>query len=354
MLPAIPDDLAELLRAFEFRRIPFETLVSRLAAAKIPESLHALSSSVAPGQARAVHALPKPGSGEEAALRAQGESMIARGELATVVLAGGMATRFGSTVKALARIFDDRDVRFIDAKQHDVARHGGGRVELALMTSFEHVRRVPQFVSLRVAPSGELFRDAAGRPSPHATGHGDLPEALATSGTLDRWKRQGVRTVLVSNVDNVAATVDPVVFAMHRSLGARITVELVDKKPGDRGGIPVNYDGRLVLAEAFRLPHGFPQDDFPMFNTNTLWIDLNALEGEMPWTWCVARKKVDGREAIQFERLVGELTWWQPSAYLRVEREGPASRFLPVKDLEELGRSRAAIEAVLAQRLGLN
>jgi hypothetical protein len=34
-----------------------------------------------------------------------------------------------------------------------------------------------------------------------------------------------------------------------------------------------------------------------------LWV---AETLDAPWTWCVAKKKVDGRVAVQFERLVGE------------------------------------------------
>ena len=40
-------------------------------------------------------------------------------------------------------------------------------------------------MSLRLAADGSLFRDDRGDPSPYATGHGDLPDALAESGALD-------------------------------------------------------------------------------------------------------------------------------------------------------------------------
>ena len=119
------------------------------------------------------------------------------------------------------------------------------------------------------------------------------------------------------NVDNVGATLDPALAGLHRELGGEITAELVSKRPGDAGGLPVRRaDGSLAIAEAFRVPDGFPHDSFPLFNTNTLWIDLSALEAPAEYTWCVARKSVDEREAIQFERLVGELTWWHPSRYV--------------------------------------
>ena len=366
MLDKLPAETAATLREFHFDRIPFDTLRARIAGAADLEDLHRIREPISAGDPSSVHDMPSAESADGQALAREGAEAIARGELAAVVLAGGMATRFGSTVKALARLFDDRPVRFLDAKLADIAHGGRGHVDTTFMTSFATdaaiaaelngttAHRARQFASLRLTPKGELFHDSHGQVSMHATGHGDLPEALAISGTIERLRAKGVRTILMSNVDNLGATLDPAVFAMHRRLGAPITVELVSKIAGDKGGIPVKLCDRLVLAEAFRLPKGFPQDDFPMFNTNTLWINLDALDGEFPWTWCIAKKKVDGLDAIQLERLVGELTWWKPTQYLRVPRDGVASRFLPVKDLEELDRSRPAIESVLKHRTGLS
>lgn len=367
MDPAIPADLAPLLKRFRFDRVPFEALRARLRGARSLEELHRITAPLSPPSVDCAERPPSVGTAAWEELAAEGRAAIARGELATVVLAGGMATRFGSVVKALAsmELPDGPDWCFLDAKLADLARWEGA-VPAALMTSFAthdeigawldargrgDITRAPQFVSLRLAADGSLFRDAEGAPSPYATGHGDLPEALHAAGLVSAWRARGVRTVLVSNVDNIGATVDPVLYAMHRRGASRISVELVEKIAGDKGGLPVAVDGRLVLAEAFRLPPGFPQESFPLFNTNTLWIDLDALTPDAPWTWCVARKKVDGGEAVQFERLVGELTWWHPTRWMHVPRSGPESRFLPVKDLDELARSAAPIAAVIDARL---
>jgi UTP--glucose-1-phosphate uridylyltransferase len=363
---AIPASLAPLLDRFHFDPERFEALRSRLRSTTALESLHRITSPLAPPSLDCAAALPEEGSAARAALTEEGSAAIARGELATVVLAGGMATRFGSVVKALAsmELPEGPDWCFLDAKLADLARWGGA-VPAALMTSFAthdaiaawvagrglDVALAPQFISLRLTPDGGIFRGADGGPSLYATGHGDLPEALHAAGLVEAWRRRGVRTVVMSNVDNVGATVDPALFAMHRRAGGRVSVELVEKVAGDRGGLPVSVDGRLVLAEAFRLPPEFPQESFPLFNTNTLWIDLDALSLDAPWTWCVARKKVEGRDAIQFERLVGELTWWHPTRWMHVPRSGAASRFIPVKDLDELERSAGAISAVIGARL---
>ena len=355
--------LGETLDRFHADHVPMSALCERLRAADDPQDLHRIDGAIEPPPARCAQRPPPAGSAEGRALAAEGAAALRRGELGVVILAGGMATRFGSTVKALATLPFAGEPCFLDVKLDDVRRWGGA-VPAALMTSFathdaiaqslgddSPVMLAPQFVSLRVTATGDLFLTEAGLPSPYATGHGDLPDALRLAGVLARFRAAGVRTVLVSNVDNLGATVDPALYAMHRRSSAKISVELVAKQAGDRGGLPVLRDGRLVLAETFRLPAGFPDEAFPLFNTNTLWIDLDALDGEHPWTWCVATKKVDGREAIQCERLVGELTWWNEARYLHVERDGAASRFLPVKELDDLARQRAQLCAMIdAQR----
>lgn len=363
----IPPSLAPLLQRFHFARVPFAHLRSRVRDARPLEDLHRITAGVRAPSPDCAARVPLPGDPEHRALFAEGEAALRRGEVACVVLAGGMATRFGSVVKGLASLElpEVPDWCFLDARLADLDRWGSA-VPTALMTSFathdaiadwlrardrHDIALAPQFVSLRLDPGGSLWHDDAGVPSPYATGHGDLPEALHTAGLVAAWRARGVRTVLMSNVDNLGATLDPVLYALHRRGGGRITVELVEKLAGDRGGLPVEIDGQLVLAEAFRLPPGFPQDTFPLFNTNTLWIDLDALSTEVPWTWCVARKKVGGREAIQLERLVGELTWWHPTRWLHVSRSGGESRFLPVKDLDELARSADAMRAVIHARL---
>jgi UTP--glucose-1-phosphate uridylyltransferase len=363
---ALPLPLQQLLTRFHGEKIPLDVLRRRLREADgALDKLHGIRGRVDPPPAGCAERPPPADSAAARALADEGAAALRDGELAVVVLAGGMATRYGSVVKALAPLGTAGGERFLDLKLADVARWGG-RVPAALMTSFAthdlieaalrdaplDVALAPQFVSLRLTPSGDVFRGEDGAASPHSTGHGDLPEALAAAGLLDAWRAAGVRTVLVSNVDNVGAVVDPTLFAMHRRSAAEVTVELVEKRAGDRGGLPVLRDGRLVLAETFRLPSGFPDQDFPLFNTNTLWVDIDALTGPRPWTWCAARKTVEGRETIQFERLVGELTWWHETRYVHVSREGSRSRFLPIKELEDLERHRDALDAIIAARRG--
>ena len=289
---------------------------------------------------------------------ALGAAAIARGEVGVVVLAGGMATRFGGVVKAAVPVAGGKS--FLAVKVADARRAAGPRVPVYAMTSAATDARIRQQIadeglagvecfeqqaSLRLTPAGEIFLEH-GEPSPYATGHGDLPWALRESGVLARFRAAGGKILYMSNVDNVAATLEPAVIGAHLASGAAITAEVVRKAPGDRGGAAARVDGRPQIVEAFRFPPGFDQDQLPLFNTNTFAFDAAALDRDFELTYFRVEKQVDGQTAIQFERLVGELTALLPSHFLEV----PRARFLPVKDPEELDARRGDIESLLRAR----
>ncbi|MGH7297672.1 MAG: UTP--glucose-1-phosphate uridylyltransferase, partial [Polyangiaceae bacterium] len=108
---------------------------------------------------------------------------------------------------------------------------------------------------------------------------------------------------------------------------------------------------RLQVLEEFRLPPGFDAAAVRVFNTNTFLVRAEPLLGShVRWSWFEVEKKVGERTAVQFERLLQELTAAMPAAYVRVPRDGVAARFLPVKDHDELARRRDDIRAVAAAR----
>ena len=316
-----------------------------------------------------IDSLPDRTSDEGRRLELLGLEALRRGELAVVVLAGGMATRMGGVVKALVEIRPA--LTFLDARlaeREHWSAVADAPLPLVLMTSYAtddpiretlgntlDGRRVDAFtqgVSLRLTPDGHLFRTAEDRPSLHATGHGDLPDSIRGAGTLGRLMDEGVRVVWIANLDNLGAAIDPLVLGKHLDGGAPLTVEVVEKVPGDRGGSPFRVDGRPVILESFRVPEDVDEDSVAVFNTNTFLVDAAELRDlDMAWTWFRVEKSVDGRPAIQFERLIGELTSALRSSFLLVPRDGPESRFIPAKDHAELDANRAAISARVAPYL---
>ncbi len=312
--------------------------------------------------------LPAEGDAAYEAHRARGQAALARGEVALCLLAGGMATRMGGVVKALVDALPGRT--FLDLRLGEnahVSRVSGARLPLWMMTSestegpiraalggrfdADYLTTFEQFVSLRLTPEGGLFRDEHGHPSVYSTGHGDLPDALRHSGLCQRFLARGGKTVWIANVDNLGATVDPAVLGVHLAQQRPMTVELVDKVGSDKGGGPVRWNGRPLITEMFRLPADFDAAKVPVFNTNTFLVDAQALASlSMEWTYVEVEKKIGDRPAVQFERILGELTATLEPHFLRVPRSGVISRFLPVKDMAELDKRQAEIELIARAR----
>jgi UTP--glucose-1-phosphate uridylyltransferase len=315
---------------------------------------------------------PAPGAdSREAKL---GEEALRRGELAFVVLSGGMATRMGGVVKALVEAVPGHT--FLDLRLRGNAawsKRAGKDVPLWLMTSEAthaplgdalakahappHVATFMQDVGLRLTPEGHLFRGDDGAPSTYAPGHGDVVDALRRSGLLRRFREAGGKVVWIANLDNLGATIDPAILGAFLASGRDVMVEVAPKVAGDRGGIPVwattTRDGveRLQVLEEFRLPAGFDASTVRVFNTNTFLVRAEALDTvDVEWSWFEVEKKADGRTAVQFERLLQEITAALPTAYVTVPRDGEASRFLPVKDNDELAKRRGEIDKVARAR----
>lgn len=362
-VPGVDPETQELLDRFGFDAEQFARLRARVADGTLSPESNVLRGVLEPPAEDDVTSLPVPGDPLYDEAREAGLNALHAGEVAQVVLAGGMATRFGGVVKAVLEAVDG--LSFLEAKLRQTANLEGAlgvEVPVALMTSFAtddairaHVAErelgdplvFHQFVSLRLEPDGELFLDADGRPSVYAPGHGDLFRAIRRSGVLSVLRDRGVRVVTVSNVDNLGARVDPVVVGMHLLARRPLTVE-VARKEGDVGGAPVRVDGRLQLVEGPRFPPGFDQSLVPVFNTNTALFDLEALDHDYELTWLYVEKEAEGRTAVQLERVYHEVSAVLPTTYLEVPRRGPSGRFLPIKTPADLERARDDLRELLA------
>ncbi len=315
-------------------------------------------------------------------IQAQGEQALKAGEVAHVVLNGGMATRFGGVVKGVVEVFDGKS--FIGLKAEDCAqasKHFGAPVPLVLMNSFatdastrQHIADnqgfglsendilyFQQSISVRMNEDGSLFVGDDGRPSYHAPGHGDFFNSIRASGVLAQLKERGVKYLIFSNVDNLGATIDPVVVGHHVASGKAMSAEVTQKQrtasgAWDKGGAPAQLESGLVqVVEGFRFPADFAQETLPDFSTNNMMFTLEALDQEVRLDRYLVKKKVDGRPALQLESITCEASGvldvdgkpLLPVNLLRVPREGEFGRFFPVKEPIDLDASRDKLKARL-------
>ncbi len=351
----------EILRKYGFDPAAFDQLRKKLLEGGMDPSRNRLEKPIALPPEDLYTSLPQKGDKERARLAEKGKEAIEAGQVGVVILNGGMATRFGGVPKGATPALSGRT--FLDYKLSQVAREGQGKVPALIMNSFatdaptrEHletltvgceVRHFSQMVSVRLSPGGEVFKDAKGEVSLYATGHGDFPYAIAASGELERFEQHGGRYLTLSNVDNLGAGLDPAVVGAHIEAQNSMTVELVDTDPGDVGGFPALVDGRVTVVEAFRIPKSFDAGSIPVFNTNSFVFDAEALRRPFDLQWFAVTKKVDDRPAVQFERLVGQMTDFVNVTWLRVPRRGEQSRFIPIKTPEDLETQASVLEAVL-------
>jgi UTP--glucose-1-phosphate uridylyltransferase len=364
-LDAVDPDTRSILDRYSFDRRSFETLQHNVATGTLSERSNVVAGGIAPPPFDAIRRLPESGSTAYAEAFERGLTAIRSGQVAMAVLNGGMATRFGGAVKGIVEALNGRSFlewKLLEAER--VAQAAGGEVPCIVMNSFATDQPTRDFldtldetlsepllftqsVSLRLNRDGSLFLDEAGRASPYAPGHGDFPSSLLRTGTLAALRARGVQQVMLSNVDNLGARVDPLVAGMHLLAGRPMTVEVTPKAAGDAGGAPAMVDGRVIVVEGFRFPPGFDQDSIPVFNTNSFVFDLDALEADVPLTWFYVEKGVAGRTVVQLERLVNELSSFMPTTYLEVPREGPRGRFFPVKQPEDLEAVRPRLREML-------
>jgi UTP--glucose-1-phosphate uridylyltransferase len=360
-----PDSRAVLNR-FGFDPELFERLRALVADGSLSPESNVVTGRVEPPALEDLTRLPESSSPAWDDAREAGVEALRRGEVAQVVLAGGMATRFGSIVKGVVEVLDGKS--FLELKLGATARLAealGTAVPAAVMTSFatdeatrafvaERVVVQPRFftqsVSLRLERDGAIFRAADGRVSLYGPGHGDVLDAIRSSGTLAELRTAGVRHVQISNVDNLGARIDPVVLGAHVLAGRPLTAEVAAKN-GDMGGAPARVEGRPMLLESFRFPPGLDQERIPVFNTNTAWFTIDALERPYDLTWLYVEKEVDGRTAVQLERLYHEASAFVDTTYLVVPRFGPRGRFFPIKTPEDLAGARPALRELLAVSL---
>ncbi len=303
------------------------------------------------------------------------DAVSALERLAVIKLNGGLATSMGlQQPKSLLEARDGKTfLEIIIGQTLALRRRYGVRLPLILMNS--GTTRAPTAAALArfpELPSPALPSDFlqsmvpkldAGSMLPARwpaapelewcpPGHGDVYASLVGSGLLGALKDQGFRYVMISNSDNLGATVDPLIAGHIAREGIPFLMEVVLGTSADRKGGHIARrlsDGQLVLRETAQTP---PEDAesfrdyrrWRYYNTNSLWIDLDAIAarfadgGRLELPVIVNRKTVDPRDksstpVLQLESAMGAAIGSFPGAGLL---QVPRTRFVPVKTTDDL------------------
>eukprot|EP00931_Biecheleriopsis_adriatica_P072078 TRINITY_DN460_c0_g4_i1.p1 TRINITY_DN460_c0_g4~~TRINITY_DN460_c0_g4_i1.p1 ORF type:complete len:576 (-),score=127.17 TRINITY_DN460_c0_g4_i1:90-1736(-) len=184
-------------------------------------------------------------------------------------------------------------------------------------------------------------------------GHGDLYPAMLGSGTLDKLLAQGFKYMFVSNSDNLGATLDLKLLTYFAESQAPFMMEVAERTEADKKGGHLAKDKKtngLLLRESAQCPKE-DEDEFQntgkykFFNTNNLWVDLEALKiqfdkngGALPLPVMKNSKTVDPRDkkstkVLQLETAMGAAISCFPGATAIVI---PRTRFAPVKTTGDL------------------
>ena len=202
-------------------------------------------------------------------------------------------------------------------------------------------------------------------------GHGDIYPALVGSGWLEKLLAAGVKYAFVSNSDNLGAQLDTRFLRWFAESGAPFVMEVTRRTEADKKGGHLatrKADGQPILREVAQCPAediaAFQNiEKHQYFNTNNLWIRLDALQkvleandGVLPLPVICNSKTVDPRDAstqavYQLETAMGAALQCFPGARAVCV---PRSRFFPVKtcsDLLLLRSDAVEIDAAGAMKL---
>ncbi len=126
---------------------------------------------------------------------------------------------------------------------------------------------------------GEDYTDNISQQCIHPVGHWFEVPNMLLNGTLKNLlqKQPQLKYILLHNIDTLGANASPEMLGMHIHSGADISCEVITRKLDDRGGGLANIDGKIRLVEGLALPDERIEFDLSYYNSNTFWINIDAL-----------------------------------------------------------------------------
>ncbi len=299
-------------------------------------------------------------------------------KMVIIKLNGGLGTSMGLQ-KAKSLLSIKPGVNFLDLivrQALTLQREAGCTVQLLLMNSFstsadtlQHLQRYASAGLFKHVKDVELMQNKVPKllrdtlepvmlPGHEEMewcppGHGDLYAALAGNEGLEKLLQRGIRYAFVSNSDNLGAQPDGRFLRWFAQSGAPFVMEVTERTEADKKGGHLavrKADEQLILREVAQCAE---QDitsfqdisRHRFFNTNNLWIRLDALydymrqhDGVVPLPIICNAKTADPRDpqsapVYQLETAMGAaIQCFSGARAVNV----PRTRFFPVKTTSDL------------------
>lgn len=230
-------------------------------------------------------------------------------EAVAIKLNGGLGTSMGMQfAKSLLPVKDHLSFLDITIKQSVVWQEQyGGSLPLVLMNSYNthadtldelrHMSGLSQLPLCFIQHKFPKIQQETLKPAEYPDnpehewnppGHGDLFASLYLSGVLETLIRQGRKYALVSNIDNLGATLDMRMLGYMAEKQIPFLMEVTERTENDsKGGhLAKHNNGRLILREVSQCPE-CDLEQFQnirrhsLFNTNNIWINLVELKNNL-------------------------------------------------------------------------
>jgi UTP--glucose-1-phosphate uridylyltransferase len=294
-------------------------------------------------------------------------------ELVVIKLNGGLGTSMGmETAKSLIKVRDEKSFLDLILDQVKVLREKYGTpIPLLFMNSFRthmdtmiHIKDLENPYHLPLAFLQHkypkvLTKDMSPAKWPdnselewNPPGHGDIYTALITSGILKNLLDKGYKYAFISNSDNLGATMNESILGYLKAREFTFLMEVTAKTVSDRKGghlCRLLKNNRLALREIAQCPENELEEfmdiqKYPFFNTNSIWLNLEALEKVflrhrmIPLDLIINTKNLDPRnpdspQVYQLETAMGSaISAFDHAGTLNVPRD----RFAPVKTTSDL------------------
>lgn len=183
-------------------------------------------------------------------------------------------------------------------------------------------------------------------------GHGDIYTALITSGILKNLLDKGYKYAFISNSDNLGATMNESILGYLKTQELTFLMEVTPRTVSDRKGghlCRLLKNNRLAIREIAQCPDNELEEfmdiqKYSFFNTNSIWLNLEALEKVflrhrmVPLDLIINTKNLDPRNSdspkvYQLETAMGSaISAFDHAGALNVPRD----RFAPVKTTSDL------------------